>query len=201
MSYLFPLEYVYIGNILIGILVLIALQQLCWSPVNGYESPTVRSKVLVCCFCFATYILNWLLIYHYSFHLQHQPITTVRLFTCATFCLGAVTTFKFVTTSMDALYKSKKNQNSSPKWFILLWKINMSLLVLSLLIGAFCAYYFKNGTFFNFYYIFIDITTFIGCIAILFAMIEIRSRINQIIQNTIKLTEHTNNCNENSKNA
>eukprot|EP01083_Nonionella_stella_P057680 151319_1 len=190
MSYLFPLQYVYAGNVLIGIICLIALQQLCWSPVASNESPSIKSKVLTCSFCFATYVLNWLLILHYSSTHSQHAVTTVRLFICFTLLLGAITTFKFVTSSMDALYKSKKNQQSSPGWFVLMWKLSMSCVVSSVSLGSFLAYWYHNAIFFHLYYLVIDIIILIACLAIIFAMLELRNRIKQIVQNTVKLSEY-----------
>ena len=171
MSQLFPIEYVYAGNILIGILLLITILQICLSPLSKQETPSMRSKILTCLFISATYILNLLLIHHHLNPNDHDAVTRARLLTSFTFCLGALTTFDCVTVSFDALYKSKKNKQRSPKWFIVLWKLSMSLLILAVLTGSFCAYYFENGQFFNLYYIVIDICIIIGGTAVIFAMI------------------------------
>ena len=101
-SHLFPLEYVYAGNILIGIIFIISLQQLCISHVQT-ERPSVKSKLLICIFCFSTYIQNCLLIYHYSHTDDHKAVTVVRIFTAFTICFSAVATYQFVTVSIDAL--------------------------------------------------------------------------------------------------
>ena len=196
MSLLFPLQYVYVGNGLIGILLLIAVQQICQSlsPQATDQSLSIRYKVLTCLFILATYTLNCLLIYHYLNLNDHDAVTRARLLTSFTFCLGALTTFDFVTLSFDTLYKIKspKNEQKSPKWFIVLWKLSMTWLILAVCIGSFCAYYFQNGQIFNLYYIVIDICIIIGGTAVIFAMI-VCSEYMQIVSTFLVLHATTGN--------
>eukprot|EP01083_Nonionella_stella_P037365 101847_1 len=188
MSPFFPLYYVYAGNCLLLILFIISLQQICWTPIGSIESPNIRSKILTCSFCFATYALNCLLLYHYYYPHANKIVSIMRLFTCFTFCLGTITTFKFVTTSMDALYKSKTNHSSSPPWFIHIWQISTSCVVSIVVLGTCCAYWFNNGIFFDLYNIAIDIPALIACVGIIIAMLEIRHRVSQIMVNKKQTT-------------